>query len=1044
RFDLTPSAIAFPQTAAQVARCTTFCVANRVPFRVRSGGHQHEGMSSLENGVMIRLSELDAIEYRGEDRAWIGVGKALKEIYDELELRGKTIPGGGCWSVNVGGLALGGGWGTSARYMGLTCDNFEEVEMVTANGDVIRARDDNEHRDLFWALRGGGGGNFGIVTRFLFRLSDIEDKTISTFSMQWRLPEHDAEDKLTAIVRDYLALQATFPPELTTAMGLRVKHRFMETYYPLGLSGKFYGSKEELNELLRPLHDQHPTIEPEPRFETRSFAEDVDHDDPASEPILLSDLINGVVDFVHLGERLSDYVEPENTDRQRPAPPSTTCLAPWPHKISSGFPKSPDVYANLARKAVRLLLTSNADMPKSDARLYLVLHGMPGSRAGIAPTDSAFFWRDKDVLVQFQAWWAEPCFATDDRADQRAYQREEETYVCWIQDARKQLECELEGAFINFVDRDLPLEAYYGDNFARLREIKERYDYDNVFHFPMSIPPRYGALQPEVRSLLTASGCEVVTRDQAGYQDARRISNERFDLRPAAVVYPETAEQVAQCVDICREHRLDLRIRSGGHQHEAMSSANDVLMVRLSKMRCIEYVEGAEDQAWIGAGARLEDVYEELKQSHRIIAAGGCHSVNLGGLTLGGGWGLSARKHGLACDNVLAIEVVLADGRIVVATPDENENGYADLFWALLGSGGGNFGIVTRFLVKLHKIEPTISKYKLYWHATGAARQQVIETWLAFQRLDQSNNTTSYLVLFGDLDNRNEEKTTVYAGGMSYSYRQELEAEIHRLTSSEPKPDKEEYEIVELSSGVGEAADALNTAVRTVNELVNYAETPPGLFDSALALLDSASRHTAGQDNDCHAPFPTNNCLGSYPHKVTSAFAKLHESPESYERRLAEVLARFLDDHPVSPNVKSTIALYAMGGAVAERSPSETAFWYRDRPFMLQIEAWWAYPETGSASDPCDCRHRTSWQQPYIDWVRRCRDTLEEEGLVDGAFINFVDRDLEPRNKSTEDRIKLLRHYYGGNLEQLMKSKARWDPTDFFRFEMSIPLPAES
>ena len=110
RFELEPTAIALPETAEQVARCVTFCVENRVPLRVRSGGHQHEGMCSLDDGVVIRLSELNAIEYDGEDRVWIGVGKPLKEIYDELQLHGKTIPGGGCWSVNVGGLALGGGW----------------------------------------------------------------------------------------------------------------------------------------------------------------------------------------------------------------------------------------------------------------------------------------------------------------------------------------------------------------------------------------------------------------------------------------------------------------------------------------------------------------------------------------------------------------------------------------------------------------------------------------------------------------------------------------------------------------------------------------------------------------------------------------------------------------------------------------------------------------------------------------------------------------------------------------------------------------------
>lgn len=951
--------------------------------------------------------------------------------------------------------------------MGLTCDSFEEVEMVTAAGEVIRARDDNEHRDLFWALRGGGGGNFGIVTRFLFRLQAI-GPVMSHFFIQWKEPKEgtleEKEAYLAEIVRDYLEIQAGLPLELTTAMGLRVEHRFMKDYYPLGLSGTFYGPQKELEEILKPFMERHPFDKGpsfrESRFEKKasrsrggrgSVGEGEAPSDSGSlletgSDVLLSDLVNEVVDFVNLGASADELVEEgEVTDGAayaQKAPPAVTCLAPWPHKISSGFPKSPRVYSELARKAVRILVKTNQAMPGNASRCFMVLHGMPGARGAVESRDSAFYWRDKGVLVQFQAWWAGPCLAEGDDEGQKAFERDEDQYLCWIRSSRKQLESELEGAFINFADRDLPLETYYGGNLARLTAIKTRYDRDNVFHFPMSIPPDVLPLKHDAVTCLAPSGFEVVTRDGSKYEASRRSSNTRFDLRPLAIAYPRAADHVARCVRYCREHHLELRICSGGHQHEGMCSADDVLMVRLSKICFIEDVEGRDDQAWIGVGARLEDVYKALQKRRRVIAAGGCKSVNVGGLTLGGGWGLSARKFGLACDNVLAVEVVLADDRIVEATA---ENDYSDLFWAMLGGGGGNFGIVTRFLFRLHPIEPNLSSYKLYWYAKGSERTAIIEKWLAFQRQAQSRETTSYLVLYADRqgEGTEETRTSVYAGGSSYSHLSSLEEEVAELRRGLPTVDRSVFEALyppprDVPEGAGILGDA--SALASVGDLLSYAEDPPGLFDVPPAEGLDALDHDQ-HASQCRAPAPQDNCRGFFPHKVTSAFPKYGStSPEDYEKRLAQILARFLEQHPVSPWVKSYISLYSMGGAIADVPREVTAFYYRDKPFVLQIESWWSYPEP--EPEPCGCRDKKSWQQPYIEWVRSFRDALRDAELIKGAFINFVDKDLEMRNKGTKDRQKLLRHYYGGNLERLMESKAAWDPDDFFRFDMSIP-PAE-
>ena len=523
------------------------------------------------------------------------------------------------------------------------------------------------------------------------------------------------------------------------------------------------------------------------------------------------------------------------------------------------------------------------------------------------------------------------------------------------------------------------------------------------------------------------AGFRVVFLGDEGYDEARQISNSRFNSRPNAVAFPGSKEQVAFCVGFCRKHGIGLRIRSGGHQHEGMCSGSGVLMVRLSGMNTLPPINERTEEAWLPTGARLEDVYSKLRESNKIIPGGGCKSVNVGGLTLGGGWGLSARKHGLACDSVRAVEVVLDKDCVVVARPN---NKYKDLFWALLGSGGGNFGIATRFLFELQEIDPCLSKYKVYWK--GKHRTRVIERWLRFQREEQSQDTTSYLLLFAKLTDGRYARSPVYAGGMKYgtkeSLRSELEGWVEGLRSEGIPPARElEIKVFPrlLAASPGDAA----TEAPPIADFLSYADSPrldPSTTGQSAQTLDGL---------DCRVPFPKENCEGAHPHKVSSAFPLDYlpcsncKSKEpcsrcrSYESRLARAISSFIERHPVAPDVKAYLSLYSMGGAIEKRKPADTAFWYRKKKFVIQIEAWWNYPKGREH----ECRRDEKWQRPYIEWVRSFRESLRAEGLIEGAFINFIDRDIS------------LREYYGGNFKRLRKLKKKWDSKSFFQFEMSIP-----
>jgi FAD/FMN-containing dehydrogenase len=206
----------------------------------------------------------------------------------------------------------------------------------------------------------------------------------------------------------------------------------------------------------------------------------------------------------------------------------------------------------------------------------------------------------------------------------------------------------------------------------------------------------------------------LLTPDSPGYDLARRSYNPLFDgRRPAAVAQCATVSDVQACVEMAAATRTSIAARGGGHSYAGYSTPDNALVVDLARMAGVQ-VDG--DTAVIGAGARLIDVYAALAGAGRCLPAGSCPSVGIAGLTLGGGIGVLARKFGLTCDSLTSAMVVTADGqaRTVSASND------ADLFWALRGGGGGNFGIVTSFTFRTVPA-PQLTVFSFGYHAVADA-----------------------------------------------------------------------------------------------------------------------------------------------------------------------------------------------------------------------------------------------------------------------------------------------------------------------------------
>lgn len=213
------------------------------------------------------------------------------------------------------------------------------------------------------------------------------------------------------------------------------------------------------------------------------------------------------------------------------------------------------------------------------------------------------------------------------------------------------------------------------------------------------------ALAAELSSTLRG---DVVDRGSPGYDDARALFNAMIDRRPLLIAYPVDAADVAAAVGFGRTAGLDIAVRCGGHNGAGFGGVDDGLVIDLSAMRGVEVDPDARTATVLG-GTLLGEV-DAATHEHGLAAPFGIISTTgVGGLTLGGGVGHLTRKLGLSIDNLLEVEVVLADGSIVRAAEDEND----DLFWALRG-GGGNFGVVTSFSFRLSPVHTVITG-PMFW-----------------------------------------------------------------------------------------------------------------------------------------------------------------------------------------------------------------------------------------------------------------------------------------------------------------------------------------
>ena len=241
----------------------------------------------------------------------------------------------------------------------------------------------------------------------------------------------------------------------------------------------------------------------------------------------------------------------------------------------------------------------------------------------------------------------------------------------------------------------------------------------------------------EVRAAFTG---ELIAPADPGYEQARQVHNGLIDKRPALIARCRTVPDIVDAVTIGREQTTEISVRGGGHNVAGLGVTDGGLMIDLAPMKGIR-IDPARRTIWAQAGVTWKEL-NRAAAGHGLATTGGVvSSTGIAGLTLGGGEGWLMGKYGLTVDNLLAVEVVTADGQVIMASAEH----HPDLFWALRG-GGGNFGVATSFLYRAHPVAT------VYGGMVAHPARRARETFSFYRELTQGapDELTVYMSLFAN------------------------------------------------------------------------------------------------------------------------------------------------------------------------------------------------------------------------------------------------------------------------------------------------------
>jgi FAD/FMN-containing dehydrogenase len=468
--------------------------------------------------------------------------------------------------------------------------------------------------------------------------------------------------------------------------------------------------------------------------------------------------------------------------------------------------------------------------------------------------------------------------------------------------------------------------------------------------------------------LRTALQGDVVLPTDESYALAKQGQFMQYDsIDPVGIAFCETPQDVRTCLQFAQAHGIPLRVRSGGHNLNGWSTG-EALVIDVGR---IGHATVTGSTVRVGPGAQSVDALSVLAPLGKQLVTGTCPTVRAGGFVSGGGVGFQTRKFGMASDRVVSAQVVLADGRIVRCSPTVEP----DLYWAVRGGGGGNFGVVVDLEVRPIDA-PRLVKYTTMWSWDDASA--VLAAWQAWT-LGASRDLGSSLFVLPPNGGGSGTDPLIKIYGGYHGSPAALDAALAELTER---------------AGV--------QPISSTTEDHSFADGMKSLYGCGEVTLDQCHR-TGSQPGAQLTRTPyKQQCFRLSDRAATSA--EIDSLIGAYDAQATEIPYRF-------------IQIFALGGAANDVSPSATAYVHRGAHFLLGFQS---FDLTAQPAPEVVARHTT--------WTDRATTALAPLGC--GSYINFP--------SSRVNTTDWGRSNYGSNYTRLRTVKTQYDPWGIFRHPGSI------
>ena len=470
-------------------------------------------------------------------------------------------------------------------------------------------------------------------------------------------------------------------------------------------------------------------------------------------------------------------------------------------------------------------------------------------------------------------------------------------------------------------------------------------------------------------------GGRLVCKGDTDYDKDRQLSDPAFQKYPKLIAYCGTEVDVAWCLRLANIGSLPFTCRSGGHSTAGYSVVDNGLVIDMSNFNFV--FPQSSDTVIIGPGVRFGDLNRFLSLYDVHIPGGGCSDVRIGGYMQGGGYGFTSREFGMHCDNVAELRVMLwdtnrKDGRTVVAGPN---NEYSDLFWAVRGGTGNNFGVVTAVTYNLHKLKGIWGVW-LQWPLDQGVDQAAKALALLQNQymLSGAPNTFGYMVLITAQGPNNVPVMMVRA--MFDGSRGDLDQLLQPL----------------VNAG-GVAPPGIQSP-----RWGSYADMNEALMETPYGIPQLPSGQTWGEDKQ-------------------SGYIAQTLQVSVWQRILQYFLTSFTGSNPygyVCPY--TTVVLEPMGGAINSRPTSYNAFVHRTAATDFFCDVFWQIPG--------------NQEQPAKQWLDRFMELM-------APYFNGECYQNYPRAKLV-GLPDYKRAYWASNYPALVRVKKKYDPANFFNFPQSI------